>query len=376
MSKLKIAVIAPFEESVPPTTYGGTEAVVYTLVEELHRQGHDVTLFASGDSKVSCRLVPITPKAIGSGHSKRLREALTYQALVKVAQALSSEQFDVIHNHLTSGWQTLMFKDAFRAPVVTTVHFMLTDKCEATMYSQYKDMPYVSISNAQRAPLPDLNYTTTIYHGLNLKPFTFQAKPGEYLAFLGRFSPDKGPDTAIEIAKRTGQKLIMAAKINNFERKYYEEKVKPLIDGDQIVYIGEVDLPGKVKLLRGAKALLNPVRLHESFGLTNIEAMAVGTPVIALSNGAIPEIIQDGTTGFICSSVDEMVAAIPKIDSIKRMACRERVERHFTAEIMTEQYLNVYRQLIAIHNSVPNPTFSLSNLLAKPMPGIATTSGV
>lgn len=376
MRKLKIAVIAPFEESVPPTTYGGTEAVVYTLVEELHRQGHEVTLFASGDSRVSCRLVPIIPKAIGSGGGKRLREAMTYQALFKVAQALSVEHFDVIHNHLTSGWQTLIFKDVFRAPVVTTMHFMLTDKCEATMYSQYKDMPYVSISNAQRVPLPDLNYVTTIHHGLNLKPFKLQVKPGDYLAFLGRFSPDKGPADAIEIAKRTGHKLIMAAKINNFERKYYEETLKSLIDGNQIVYIGEVDLPGKVKLLRGAKALINPVRLHESFGLTNIEAMAVGTPVIARSNGAIPEIVQDGTTGFVCNSVDEMVAAVAMIGNIKRTACREHVERHFTSEIMTEQYLAVYNQLIAIHNSMPNHTFALTDFITKPAVSIATTSGV
>lgn len=367
MNKLKIAVIAPIEESVPPATYGGTEAVVYTLVEELHRQGHDVTLFASGDSRVSCRLVPIVPQAIGSKGSKRLREALTYQALFKVAQILSSERFDIIHNHVTSGWQTLMYKDAFLSPVVTTTHFMLNSECEATMYAQYKDMPYVSISNAQREPLPSLNYVATIYHGLNLKPFTFHPASGEYLAYLGRFSPEKGPAEAIEIAKRTGHKLIMAAKINNFERKYYETVLKPLIDGKQIVYIGEVDVPGKVKLLGGAKALINPVRLHESFGLTNIEAMAVGTPVIALNSGAIPEVVQDGLTGYVCTSIDEMVAAVSKIPDIERAVCRAHVEQNFTAKTMTKQYLAIYNQLIGSYSNAPKSAFALPSLLSKPI---------
>jgi len=343
---LKIAVIAPFEESVPPAKYGGTEFAVYTLVEELHRQGHDVTLFASGDSRVSCKLIPIVPTAIGSGKGKRLREALTYQGLIKVAQYLQNSDFDVIHNHLTNGWQTLLFKDYFRAPVVTTTHFMLHSECEVAMYGQFKNLPYVSISNAQRRPLPNLNYVATIYHGLDLKPFHFNAEPGTYFAYLGRFSPDKGPVEAIQIAKRTGQRLLMAAKVNSFEREFYDTQIKPLIDGEQIVDLGEVDLPGKVELLRHAKALINPVRLFESFGLTNIEAMAVGTPVIALRSGALPEVVHDGTTGFLCNSIDEMVEAVSKLDTIDRAACRRHVEQHFTAETMARQYVEVYRRLI------------------------------
>lgn len=346
MKRLKIALVAPIEESVPPVRYGGTEFVVYTLAEELHRQGHDVTLFASGDSRVSCKLVPVVPRAIGSNKSKRLREALTYQTLAKLPQYINGQGFDIIHNHLTNGWQTLLFKALFTVPIVTTTHFMLEGECEQIMYSQFKDAPYISISASQRTPLPDLNYVATIHHGLNLEPFHFQPNPDTYLAFLGRFSPDKGPVDAIEVAKRSGCKLLMAGKINDFEREYYETAVKPLIDNRQIVNIGEVNLPGKVELLRNAAALLSPVHLHESFGLVNIEAMAVGTPVIATDRGSLPEIVRHGKTGFICSSIDKMVEAVQKISTIDRAACRRHVEQNFTAEHMANQYVAIYRRLL------------------------------
>ena len=345
VKRLKIAVIAPFDESVPPAKYGGTEAVVHTLVEELHRQGHDVTLFASGDSKVSCRLVSIVPRATGSGKNRRFREALTYEGLVKVAQHLRTERFDIIHNHLSSGWQALLFKDWFHAPIVTTTHGMLTMESEAAMYRRFKDSPFVSISNAQRVPLPELNYVATVYHGLDLTPFTYSATGGSYLAFLGRFVPGKGPVEAIEVARRTGKKLIMAAKIDDFEREYYETSIKPHIDGKQIVFLGEVDLPGKVELLRNAAALINPVRMYESFGLTNIEAMAVGTPVIGLRSGSLPEIIDHEKTGYLCNTVDEMVEAVGNIQAIDRAVCRKHVEEHFTAERMANDYVAIYRRL-------------------------------
>jgi len=340
---MKIALLAPFEERVPPKKYGGTEVVVYTLAEELHRRGHDVTVFASGDSKVSCRLIPIVPKAFGSSGSKRMREAYTYQALVDVALWLQKEKFDVLHNHI--GWQALLFKNLFKLPILTTIHWVLDSPCEAAMYRQFQDMPFVSISNNQRKHLPELNYVDTIHHGLDLRQFPYNATPGAYLAFLGRYSPVKGPLEAIEIAKRTGRRLVMAAKINEFERKFYENEIKPQADGKQIIDLGEVGMKGKVELLSNAYALLSPIQWEEPFGLTNIEAMAVGTPVIGMSLGALPEVIKNGKTGFLCKSVDEMVQRVSQLDTIKREDCRAHVEQNFTAERMASQYLALYQKL-------------------------------
>lgn len=340
---MRIALLAPFEERVPPKKYGGTEVVVHTLAEELHRRGHDVTVFASGDSKISARLIPIVPKAIGSSHTKRIREIYTYRALVDVVKWLKKEKFDVLHNHI--GWQALIFKDLFDLPILTTIHWVLDNAHENLMYREFKDQPFVSISNNQRKALPDLNYADTIHHGLDLKPFAFNPKPGTYLAFLGRYSPVKGPVEAIEIAKRTGNKLIMAAKINDFERDFYENEVKPRVDGKQIIDMGEIGFSEKIKLLRGAKALLSPIHWEEPFGLTNIEAMAVGTPAIGMARGALPEVIKDGKTGFLCKTVDEMVQRVADLDTIKREDCRKHVEQYFTAERMAAQYIALYETL-------------------------------
>lgn len=341
---MKIALLAPFEERVPPRRYGGTEVVVYNLAAELDRMGHDVTVFASGDSKIAGRLVAVRPQPIGSGLRKRVREAMTYQGLAKVVEVLSKEKFDILHNHI--GWQALVFRDMFKLPMLTTLHWVLDNDCERTMYGFYKQMPFVSISNSQRKPLPDLNYKATIYHGLQLKKFIFSPKPADYLAFLGRFSPVKGPVEAIKIAKKTGMRLIMAAKINDFERDFYEDKIKPLIDGDQIVYIGEVNHAEKVKLLGGAKALLSPLLWAEPFGLTNAEALACGTPVIGTRRGSLPEIIKDGQVGFLRDTVDEMANCVTLLGQINRFECREYAEARFSAERMAGDYLRVYARTI------------------------------
>lgn len=340
---MKIALLAPFEERVPPKKYGGIERVVHDLAEELHRMGHDVTVLASGDSVISGRLIPVVPKAIGSGQPKRIREALTYQALTKVVDILKHEKFDVLHNHI--GWQALLFRDMLQLPVLTTMHWVLDNACEKFMYHLFKDMPYVSISNSQRQPLPDMNYMATVYHGIGLKSLKFRKKPDDYLAFLGRFSPVKGPVQAIEIAKKTGSRLIMAAKINDFERDYYEEKIKPHIDGKQIVYIGEVDDTEKAKLLGGARALLSPLQWAEPFGLTNVEAMACGTPVIGTKCGSLPEIIKDGTVGFLCDDIDQMARRVADIDKLDRQACRDYVEKRFAVHRMAEEYVKLYAKL-------------------------------
>ncbi|HLZ14617.1 MAG TPA: glycosyltransferase family 4 protein [Candidatus Saccharimonadales bacterium] len=340
---MNIALLAPFEERVPPRKYGGTERVVYTLAEELHRLGHNVSVFASGDSHISGRLIPIIPKAFGSSGTKRLREAYTYRCLAKVVNYLQTETFDIIHNHI--GWQALLFKELIKQPMITTIHWVLDNSCERTMYDLYRHMPVVSISKSQRKPLPRLHYAGTVYHGLDLREFSFNPKPDDYLAFLGRFSPVKGPLEAIEVAKRTGSRLVMAAKINEFEREFFETQVRPHIDGRQIIFVGELGQKQKIRMLQRARALLTPIKWEEPFGLTNIEAMAVGTPVIALRRGSMAEIIKDGQTGMLCDTIDEMVQAVAKIDTIARQACRAHVEKHFTATRMAERYLTLYARI-------------------------------
>jgi len=342
---MRIALLAPVEESVPPKKYGGIETVVYNLAEELHKQGHDVTVFASGDSEVSCKLVPLVDKAIGSGISKRLREAKTYEALVKASQIIANGDFDIVHNH--AGWQALLLKDLFKKPIVTTIHWILDDACENEMYGHFKDMPFVSISDSQRIPRPDLNYVATVYHGLDPQKFRYNETPQNYLAFLGRFSPIKGPVEAIQVAKKTGQRLVMAAKINSFERKYFETEILPHIDGDQIQYIGEIDRNGTIDLLGNAKALLSPIQWDEPFGLTNIESMACGTPVIGMRRGSIPEIIIDKKTGFLCSNEDDLIKAVGLIDSIKRQDCRNHVLQNFTNDRMAKEYVALYEKIIS-----------------------------
>lgn len=358
---MKIALLAPFEERVPPRKYGGIERVIYDLAWELHRMGHEVTTFASGDSQLPGRLIPIVPKAIGSGKPKRIREALTYKGLTKVMGVLAKEHFDVLHNHI--GWQPLVFREMFHIPVITTIHWVLDNTCEKYMYNLFSDMAFVSISNSQRKPLPNMNYAATVYHGLDLKRFQFRKEPGGYLAFLGRFSPVKGPVQAIEIAKKTGQKLVMAAKINEFERDYYEQQIKPHIDGDQIVYLGEVDDAEKAEMLGGASALLSPLQWDEPFGLTNIEAMACGTPVIALKSGSLPEIIQHGKTGFLCDTVDQMAARVAELGTLDRAACRKYVEANFTARRMAEDYVKLYTELAPAHQK---KSTKLKDLIPEP----------
>ncbi len=343
---MKIALLAPFEERVPPRKYGGTENVVYVLAEELHKMGHDVTVFASGDSTLSARVIPIVPTAIGSGLPKRIREAKTYQALVKVLQYLEKEKFDILHNHI--GWQALNFKDMFKLPFLSTIHLPLGAKewnIEHEMFKEFGDTPLVSISDDQRTPLPDLNYIETVYHGMQVERFPFIKRAGHYLAFLGRLSPVKGPLEAIHIAKKTGHKLMIGAKINDFERDFYEKEIKPHIDGEQIVYLGELNFKDKLNLLKNAKALLSPIKWSEPFGLVNTEAMACGTPVIGSNIGSLPELIVDGKTGFICDTVDEMCKRVHQLDSINRAACREHIEENFSSERMAQQYLRLYRKL-------------------------------
>jgi glycosyltransferase involved in cell wall biosynthesis len=344
---LKIALLAPFEEPVPPKKYGGTELVVYNLAEELVALGHDVTLIASGDSTTTATLAPAVERAIRvlpKARNPQTRAALRYQGLANALSIIISGDFDILHNHY--GWQLLMFKKLLNCPIITTLHGTLADPTEREMYTLHQDVPYISISDSQRRHGPHLNYSGTVYNGIQVERFEFNDQPEDYLAFLGRISPQKGPEYAIEIAKKTNQRLVIAAKIDPTDEGYFEQVVEPLIDGEQISFIGEVDHAGKVNLLKNARALISPLQWDEPFGIVNVEALACGTPVITINRGSMPEIIVNGKVGFLCSNIDEMIARVADIGTISRQACRTHVEQHFTARGMAEHYVQIYETLL------------------------------
>ncbi len=344
---LKIALVAPFEEPVPPKTYGGTERVVWNLARELVKLGHDVTLFASKDSKTTAKLVPCVDRAIRvlpEAKTPSIRQGLHLLGLGRALAHINKSNFDVVHNHF--GWPFLMFSDLIKSPLITTLHGSLAEPTENYMHNLSKDTPFVSISNAQRLPAQDLNYVATIYNGIDPSRFSYSDKPKDYLVFLGRIHPQKGPVQAIEIAKKTNRKLIIAAKIDPLEQDYFDQDVKPLIDGKQIKFIGEVEHEQKVKLLKNAYAMVSPIQWDEPFGITNIEAMVCGTPVISMSRGSIPEILIDGQTGYLCHTIAEMIKRVGEIDKINRLDCRRHVEENFTAELMAKDYLNTYEQVM------------------------------
>lgn len=347
---MRIALLSSFEETVPPKMYGGTERIVYTLAEEWTKMGHDVTLFASGDSQTSARLIPCTPRAIRvlkEARDPTTRQALNLDALANALQYIREEQYDIVHNNF--GWQTLLFNAFLDWPMVTTPHYSL-DKAivpaDHKMYNYFRSAPFISISNSQRRHSPKLNYIATVYHGINAEEFEFNDKPEDYLLFLGRIHPQKGPVHAIKIAKSTGQKLLIAAKTDPAEFDYLRKRIRPLVDGKQIVWIGEVGHEEKVRLLKNARALLSPLQWDEPFGIVNLESMACGTPVITMRRGSMPEIIEDNKTGFLCRTMAEMRAAIGKIDTIDRRACRRHVEQHFTTRQMALGYIKAFDKVL------------------------------
>jgi glycosyltransferase involved in cell wall biosynthesis len=344
---MKIALLAPFEETVPPVKYGGIELVVYSLAEELKKMGQDVTLLASGDSHTSTKLAKCVPKAIRTlkqARNQRTRVALNYQGVARAIEIINEGDFDIVHNHL--GWEPLLFKNSINSPLVTTLHGTLADPTEKLMYDQYKESTFISISDSQRRHGPSLNYVATVHNGIDVGSFDYSDKPGDYLAFLGRISPEKGPAYAIEIAKKTGQRLVIAAKIDPLDEQYFDAFIEPLVDGEQISFIGEIGHKAKVELLKNARALLSPSQWDEPFGLVNIEAMACGTPVVAINRGSMPEIIINNKTGYLCSNIDEMIDSIDRIDMINRFDCRKHVEENFSSGLMAERYLKVYNQLV------------------------------
>ena len=346
---MRIAQVAPLTESVPPKLYGGTERVVSFLTEELVRLGHQVTLFASGDSRTSATLVPVCPEAL------RLFGACTDSLAPHVTMlervASRAREFDVIHFHIAQ----LHFPVMRRLPYsthVTTLHGRLDMEELRPLFEEFSDIPVVSISDAQRKPLPHAGWVETVHHGLPLDLFRFHSASRPYLAFLGRISPEKRVDRAIAIATACGIPLKIAAKVDRADRDYFERDIAPLLDHPLVDFIGEISEAEKNAFLGHAKALLFPIDWPEPFGLVMIEAMACGLPVIAFPGGSVAEIIDDGVTGFIVHSIEDAVAAVRRIDTIDRRACRETFERRFAARRMASNYVDVYRKLAATRSGL------------------------
>ena len=340
---MRIGIIAPLVESVPPKLYGGTERVVSNLTEELVRRGHQVTLFASGDSVTSANLVPCEPQSLR--FDPEAPDIITATLFEMGEVYKRADEFDVIHNH--ADWFGFAFADLVPTPTVTTTHGRLDFPDIAYRYRRGAGQALVSISCDQQRHLPDANWIGTVHNGINLERFHLRAEPGDYLAFLGRISPEKGPDKAVEIAERTGMRLVVAAKIDPADLDYYESVVAPLFRRSRLVeFIGEVDERGKDQLLGGAYAYLFPIDWPEPFGLTMIEAMATGTPVIAMARGSVPEVVADGETGFVCRSLEEMTAAVERVSGIDRRSCRLRVEQLFSVSRMADGYEAAYARLM------------------------------
>jgi len=344
---MRIAQIAPLYESVPPARYGGTERVVHHLTEELVRLGHEVTLFASGDSKTSADLVPCCPRALWQ--DRESRESLPHHVRMMERVFADVTRFDVLHFHTDYVHFPLLRRQPW--PNVTTLHGFLNARDLGPFFGTYPEMPLVSISDSQRRPIDGANWLATVHHGLPRELHTFRGQRGEYLAFLGRMSPEKRVDRAIEIARRSGIPLRIAAKIYPEERGYYGEVILPLLrDAEGLVdFVGEIGGSKKDEFLGGACALLFPIEWEEPFGLVMIEAMACGTPVIAWRRGSVPEVVDDGSTGFIVDNIDAAVRAVGRIREIDRRTCRRVFEERFDAARMTKQYVDVYRRAIERH---------------------------
>jgi glycosyltransferase involved in cell wall biosynthesis len=339
---MKIAQIAPLVESVPPTLYGGTERVVSWLTEELVNQGHDVTLFASGDSQTQARLVPVVERALRL--DDRVRDCLPYNFIMLDQVAALSREFDILHFHIDF-MHYPMFRDVPNR-TLTTLHGRLDLPDLQPIYKAFPHMPLVSISNHQRLPMPPVHWMDTVYHGLPPDTFHGTTKHDGYLAFLGRISPEKRPDRAIAIAKAAGIPLRIAAKVDAVDRKYFAEEIEPLMNSPLIEFIGEIGEKQKQEFLGNARALLFPIDWPEPFGLVMIEAMACGTPVVAFKCGSVPEVMEDGITGYVVNTIEEAIDAVGRVDTLSREGVRLRFEQRFTAPIMARSYVEIYKKLM------------------------------
>ena len=339
---VRVAQVSPLFERVPPVTYGGTERVVAYLTDALVESGHDVTLIASGDSRTRARLVPATPRSLRLDDACQDSMAHHIREVELVAQL--ADDFDIIHFH--TGFLHLPVARRLNTPGVTTLHGRLDLPDLFPLMHTFRDTPVVSISNAQRRPIAGANWCGTVYHGLPRNLLPYQATPADYVVFLGRISPEKRPDRAIEIARRAGVELLIAAKVDAVDRDYFATTIAPLLAGPGVRFLGEISETEKATLLGGARALLFPIDWPEPFGMVVIEALSCGTPVIAWNHGSVPELIDPGVSGWIVGSVDEAVTALQHIDRIDRRACRCVFETRFTAERMARDYVAIYEALV------------------------------
>ncbi|ODT31439.1 MAG: glycosyl transferase [Kaistia sp. SCN 65-12] len=344
---MRIAHVAPLYEAVPPLLYGGTERIVSYLTEGLVELGHEVTLFASGDSRTSAKLAAGREQALRLDPRPLKSEIAAHLAMLDEVRRRAGD-FDVIHFHLSHFLHFPFFRD-IAAKTVTTPHGRLDYVDLAPAYRHFPHFPMISISRSQRQGLPDANWLATIHHGLPVASYRpdFRQRAAEpYLAFLGRFSRDKRPDRAIEIARRTGLRIRLAAKIGDDDRAYFHETVEPLLDGERVTHVGEIEEHRKAEFLGGAAGLLFPIDWPEPFGLAVIEAMACGTPVIAWNCGAMPEIVEEGVTGFVVDTVEEAVLRVPALLRLDRRGVRSAFERRFSAQRMVRDYADAYARLI------------------------------
>jgi glycosyltransferase involved in cell wall biosynthesis len=340
---MKIAQIAPLMESVPPRLYGGTERIVSYLTDELVRLGHDVTLFASGDSVSSANLVPCAAMALRL--DPNVRDPIPYYMLMLDRVRQYADDFDILHFHIDQFHFPLFRPMANRT--VTTLHGRQDLPDLKPLYFGFSDMPLVSISNSQRRPVPNANFVDTVYHGLPAHLLKPNYNPGgDYVAFLGRISPEKRPDRAIMIARAMGIPIKIAAKVDKVDEAYFRTTVEPLLDQPGVEFIGEIDEFGKSEFLGNARALLFPIDWPEPFGLSMIEAMACGTPVLAFRCGSVPEIIDPGVTGLIVDTMEEAVSTLPQVLALDRHAVRRRFEERFSVTRMAKNYLHLYRSLL------------------------------
>jgi glycosyltransferase involved in cell wall biosynthesis len=342
---MRIAQVAPLTEAIPPKLYGGTERVVSWLTEELVALGHDVTLFASGDSNTSARLEAIWPRALRLDGKVRDPMALHMAMLEQVYRR--ADQFDILHFHLDYFPFSLFSRNP--TPFITTLHGRLDLPEHQAVFEVFDRAPVISISDAQRRPVPNAHWIDTIYHGLPADLLRPRPVKPEYLAVLGRMAPEKAVDRAIHIARRAGMPLKIAAKVDPVDRQYYEHEIRPLLDLPGIEYIGEISDAQKSDFLSGAIGLLMPIDWPEPFGLVMIEAMACGTPVLAYPGGSVPEIVEDGLTGFIVTNEAEAVDAVRRLPDLPRAGIRARFEERFTARRMAKDYLALYSRMAETH---------------------------
>ncbi|MBD2516129.1 glycosyltransferase family 4 protein [Nostoc sp. FACHB-973] len=358
---MRIAQVAPLLERVPPPAYGGIELVVGLLTDELVRRGHEVTLFASGDSISLAKLMSVHPHALRL--DRTIKDYGVYEMLELASVYQRAGEFDIIHSHM--GYAALPYANLVATPTVHTLHGIFTPDNEK-MFTFGKKQPYISISDAQREPRLGLNYVATVYNGIDVNNYEFHAQPENppYLAFLGRISPEKGVHLAIEIAKQSGWCLKIAGKVDVVDVEYFETEIKPQIDGEQIQYLGEANHTEKNALMGGAVATLFPITWREPFGLVMVESMASGTPVIAMKLGSTQEVISHGRTGFLCNNIQECISAIDRVTELDRYACRQHVENHFSIEQMVDSYEAVYQQVTGekfSHNGYSRSLLSLGN---------------